>query len=337
MSQPALMPELAKPRLGFLGVGWIGRHRMEAILDAGAAEIAAIADSSEDMAAEARKLAPDAELASSLDDLLALGLDGIVIATPSALHAEQAVRALEAGAAVFCQKPLGRTAAEARRVVDAARRADRLLAVDLSYRHTEAMVKIRELVRSGALGEVYAADLVFHNAYGPDKAWFYDPALSGGGCVMDLGIHLVDLALWLFDFPAVKHVSSNLFAQGQPLQSRDHVEDYAAATLELETGAVVRIACSWRLAVGRDAIIAASVHGTAGGAAMHNADGSFYDFIAEHYQGTTCSTLASPPDAWGGRASVEWASRLAEGQRFDPQANFLVESASIIDRIYKPR
>lgn len=335
MSRPALMSELAKPRLGFLGVGWIGRHRMEAILGAGAVEIAAIADSSEEMAAEARKLAPVAELASSLDDLLALGLDGIVIATPSALHAQQAMRALEGGAAVFCQKPLGRTAEETRRVVDAARKADRLLAVDLSYRHTEAMVKIRGLVRSGALGEVYAADLVFHNAYGPDKAWFYDPKLSGGGCVMDLGIHLVDLALWLFDFPAVKHVSANLLAQGQPLRSRDQVEDYAVATLELETGAVVRIACSWRLSAGRDAVIAASLHGTAGGAAMRNVGGSFFDFIAEHYQGTACSTLASPPDAWGGRAAVEWASRLAEGQRFDPQANSLVESASIIDRIYQ--
>ncbi len=330
------MSAIARPRLGFLGVGWIGRHRMEAIRAAGVAEIAAIADSSEDIAAEALKLAPEAVLASSLDELIALGLDGIVIATPSALHADQAVRALETGAAVFCQKPLGRSAAEAGRVVDAARKADRLLAVDLSYRHTEAMARIRELVRSGGLGEVYAADLVFHNAYGPDKAWFYDPALSGGGCVMDLGIHLVDLALWLFDFPAVTHVSSHLFAHGQPLRSRDQVEDYAVAILELETGAVVRIACSWRLAVGRDAIISASLHGTAGGAAMHNVDGSFYDFVAEHCQGTAQTTLASPPDAWGGRAAVEWAGRLAEGQRFDPRASFLVESATVIDRIYSP-
>jgi predicted dehydrogenase len=48
---------------------------------------------------------------------------------------------------------------------------------------------------------VFAVDLVFHNAYGPDKPWFYDPELSGGGCVMDLGVHLVDLALWSLDFP----------------------------------------------------------------------------------------------------------------------------------------
>ncbi len=330
----ALMPEPAKPRLGFLGVGWIGRHRMEAIATSGDVAIAAIADPSPEMAEEARKLAPEAELAASLDDLLALDLDGIVIATPSALHAEQAVRALEAGAAVFCQKPLGRTATEARQVVEAARKADRLLSVDLSYRHTEAMGKIRELVRSGALGEVYAADLVFHNAYGPDKAWFYDRALSGGGCVMDLGVHLVDLALWMLDFPAVTHVSANLFAGGRPLETPDRVEDYAVATLELATGTVVRIACSWRLSAGCDAVIAADFHGINGGAAMRNVNGSFYDFTAEHYRGTARTTLATPPDAWGGRAAVDWARRLAADARFDSEAERLVDVAAAVDAIY---
>ncbi|MBR7513789.1 Gfo/Idh/MocA family oxidoreductase, partial [Mycobacterium tuberculosis] len=80
--------------------------------------------------------------------------DGIVIATPSALHAEQSIRALDAGAAVFCQKPLGRTAAEVRAVVDAARNADRLLGLDLSCRHTEAMRRIRALIQAGELGRI---------------------------------------------------------------------------------------------------------------------------------------------------------------------------------------
>jgi predicted dehydrogenase len=63
-------------------------------------------------------------------------------------------------------------------------------------------------MRSGELGRVFAVDLVFHNAYGPDKPWFYDPELAGGGCVMDLGVHLVDLALWSLDFPGVTAVTS---------------------------------------------------------------------------------------------------------------------------------
>jgi len=325
----------ARPRLGFLGVGWIGRHRMEAILSAGDASAAVIADASPEMCAEARRLAPEAEVAGSWAELSAAGVDGVVIATPSALHAEQAIAALERGVAVFCQKPLGRTAAEAKAVVDAARRADRLLAVDLSYRFTQGMQAIREIVASGELGRIYAVDLVFHNAYGPDKPWFYDPALAGGGCVMDLGVHLVDLALWTLGFPRVSDVRASLFAGGEPLRRRlDRVEDYAVATLTLDTGAVVQLACSWRLQAGRDAVISAAFYGTAGGAALKNVGGSFYDFTAERYRGTATETLTRPPDAWGGRAAADWARRLGAGERFDPAAERLVDVAQALDRIY---
>lgn len=323
------------PRLGFLGVGWIGRHRMEAIAASGLAEIVGIADSSAAMREAAAEVAPDAARVGSLAELLALEPDGVVIATPSALHAEQAIAALERGAAVFCQKPLGRTAAEARAVVEAARRADRLLAVDLSYRATAAMRRIRELVQGGELGEVYAADLVFHNAYGPDKPWFYERALSGGGCVMDLGVHLVDLALWTLGFPAVEQVSARLFASGRPLAARpEAVEDYAVVRLDLATGASVQLACSWRLPAGCDAVIGAAFYGTRGGAALRNVNGSFYDFVAERFHGTARETLAAPPDAWGGRAAVEWAARLVRGERFDPDADRLVVVAEVLDRVY---
>ena len=326
---------LARPRLGFLGVGWIGRHRMEAIAQTGAADIVAVADPSADCLDEAAKLAPEAARVADLDAILAQGVDGVVIATPSALHAAQSIEALEAGVAVFCQKPLGRTAAEAGAVVDAARRADRLLAVDLSYRFTDGMRRLAGLIASGELGRVHAVDLVFHNAYGPDKPWFYDPALSGGGCVMDLGVHLVDLALWTLGFPEVETVTSHLSAGGEPLgPNPNRCEDYAVATLTLATGTVVRLACSWRLQAGRDAIIEAAFYGTNGGAALRNVDGSFYDFTAERYHGTTRETLATPPDSWGGRAAADWATRLAGGARFDPEAERLVAVARVLDRIY---
>ncbi len=324
-----------KPRVGFIGTGWIGRHRMEAMLASGHIEAAAVADPSEAAAQAAKELAPGAHLTTRFEDLLALGLDGIVIATPSALHADQAVRALEAGAAVFCQKPLGRTAAEARAVVDAARANDRLLCVDLSYRFTEAVRAIRRLVEAGDLGRVYAADLVFHNAYGPDKPWFYDRSLSGGGCLIDLGVHLVDLALWMLDFPKVTSASGALYAKGRRLEpGEDAVEDYAVATLELEGGRTARIACSWNLDAGEDALISAAFHGEGGGARFVNLGGSFYDFRAERLQGTAREVLAEPPDAWGGRAGVDWASRLAAGERFDPEAERLVQVAEALDSIY---
>lgn len=318
-------------QLGFLGVGWIGRDRMKAIAASGVAEVALVADVSADAAAQAA-----AEVGAQVvapDELLRSGLDGVVIATPSALHAEQTVTALEAGSAVFCQKPLGRTASETADVVDAARKADRLLGVDLSYRHLAATAAIREQLPR--IGDVYAVDLVFHNAYGPDKPWFRDPALSGGGCVIDLGIHLVDLAMWLLGAPEVTDVTSRLLAGGAPLGGRtDVVEDYAVARLDLAGGGVVTLACSWNLPAGQEAQIGATFYGTGGALALTNVGGSFYDFRADRHDGTTRTTLVQPPDAWGGRAAVEWATRVVAGDRFDPAADELVDVAHVLDRVY---
>lgn len=332
--------ETRKPRVGFLGVGWIGRDRLQAIAQRGAVEVAAIADPVADNLKRALEVASKADALGDLDALLSANLDGIVIATPSALHAEQAIAALERGVAVFCQKPLARTASETRAVVDAAKKADRLLGVDLSYRHITGMSAIRDIAASGELGNLFAADLVFHNAYGPDKPWFYDPRLSGGGCVIDLGIHLVDLALWMLapvGQGSVVEVTSYLYSGGrllQPSDVEDKVEDYAVATLRLEGGCTVRLACSWKVQAGRDAVIEATFYGTSGGAALRNVDGSFYDFVIERYKGTQRQMLSQPPDAWGGRAAVEWAERLAAGVGYDPQIESIVEVAGALDLIY---
>jgi predicted dehydrogenase len=303
------VPVATRPRLGFLGLGWIGRSRLDAIVAAGGAEVAAVADPA----------VPDA--LGSLDELLEHELDGVVIATPSALHAEQALAALGRGLPVFLQKPVGRTVDEVRAVVDAARRADVLLGVDLSYRWSHAFATARELVRSGELGEVFAADLTFHNAFGPDKPWFRDAALAGGGCVMDLGVHLVDLAVWTLDLRP-QRVTARL--RGEP------VETWATAELDH-----VRLACSWDLHAGEDARIEAVFHGSDGGARVANVGGSFYDLRCERLTGTSRETLVEPPDDWPGRAAVAWAGRVGNGERFDAdEAEELVRTAEILDRIY---
>ena len=336
-SASALAPDRQKrPRLGFAGTGWIGRARLEAVTKSGLADVHAIFDPNHDCAEAARQLAPDARITTSFERLLEQDLDGIVIATPSALHAEQTSAALKRGLAVFCQKPLARDHLETQRVVETARSSDRLLAVDLSYRYTDAIAKMRELVAGGALGKIYAADLVFHNAYGPDKDWYYHRALSGGGCVIDLGIHLVDLALWMLDWPTVLRVQSSLYSQGNLLHTpADSVEDYAVATIVPETGATIRIACSWKLPTRGDAVIAANLYGTAGGVEFHNVDGSFYDFAASYIRGRERITLASPPDAWGGRALLAWISRLSKSSKYDPQCEKLIEVARTLDLILK--
>ena len=325
------------PRLAFVGAGWIGRHRLQAIQRSGAATVAAIVDPSDEARRRAAEFAPDARHLSSPTALAESNLDGIVISTPSALHAEQSIQALEAGLGVFCQKPLARTGAETQQVLDAARAADRLLAVDLSYRHIEGVDLMRECIRQGDVGHIYAAHLTFHNAYGPDKEWYYDPELGGGGCVIDLGIHLVDLALWLLDFPSVETVHSRLFSGGQPLQAlTDTVEDYALVQLDLACDTAMQVVCSWNAPAGMDAVVEVVLHGTKGGLRLANRKGSFYSFAVEQLQGTTSTVLAQTFEdwSWGGSAAIAWAEQLAVDPTFDPEAQHLRQVAGVLDRIY---
>lgn len=325
---------LRRPRLGFLGAGWIGLHRLKALHDSGAGTVAAVADPVAERVRAAQHAVPTAAAAASLEDLLELELDGIVIATPSSLHAEQSIRALDRGLTVFCQKPLARTAAETARVTAAARAADRLLGVDLSYRHTAALRALRDAVRGGATGPVYAIDLVFHNAYGPGDGWARDPALAGGGCVIDLGIHLVDMALWSLEFPAVRDVSGQLYAHGRRLApASGECEDFATATIELDGGTTVRLACSWEANCGRGAVMEATFRGATATAAMRNVDGSFHDFVAELHEGTATRVLAEPPDDWGGRALVEWSRRLGMDASYDPAIETVVTVATVLDGV----
>jgi predicted dehydrogenase len=326
-----------RPALGFAGVGWIGRNRMEAIALDGRVEVTGVVEPVEELALQALEISPAAEWFPSYEALLDASPDGIVIATPSALHADQALEALERGIAVFCQKPLGRTAHETRRVVEAARKADVLLGVDLSYRHTAALQEVRRIVASGELGTIFAAELVFHNAWGPDKPWFYDPRLSGGGCVIDLGIHLVDTLEWVLSPERIVEIHSRLHAKGellQPAATAATVEDFASVHLTTSEGVSVRLACSWNLHAGRDAVIETSFYGTAGSISMTNLGGSFYEFCVDRHDRTLCTRIVSPPDEWSGRAAVAWARDLADGHRFDAGVEPVVKVAETIDRIY---
>lgn len=324
-----------RPRLGFVGLGWIGRNRLQSVVEAGAAEIVAIHDVQSQAVEEAQKLSGDAVPFASFAELLNQDLDGVVIATPNCFHAEQSIAALEHGMAVFCQKPLGRDARETRAIVEAARKADRLLGVDLSYRAIPAMRAVSDLVASGSLGKVFAVDAKFFNGYGPDKAWFRDYSLSGGGCVLDLGSHLLDLALRPLGFPRVTRVQSVLFANGELLK-KGVVEDYGVATIETEDATVINLSCCWDMSIGRDADIEIAFYGTRGGARLRNVDGSFYDFVGERFSGTKTEVMNGPNDVkweWGGLATIEWIKRLRVNSAFDSEAERLILLAEVLDRI----
>lgn len=331
---PAGDSTLQKPRLAFMGTGWIGRLRMEALAATEKAVFDRVFDPSPEAARAAAALQPGTAVADSFEALLDSDVDGVVIATPSALHADQCQQALRKGKAVFCQKPLARTRQETAAVVATAQEMDQLLAVDFSYRHLAGMEVLRQSIAAGELGEIFAADLVFHNAYGPDKDWFYDVSSSGGGCVMDLGIHLVDLLFWLLGKDRVDNVDSRLFHHGRPMSPPfDEVEDYAAVSLDLD-GSHARLCCSWNLHAGQDAVIEARLYGSRGGAALRNVGGSFFDFEIHRFDGTAATQLAGYPDDWGGRALIRWVDKLARYSGYDGEAEQALRVAELIDRIY---
>lgn len=327
---------LRKPKLGFLGTGWIGQLRMEALAQNDQGNISIICDANEQAAKDARdKCAQNAIITSDFQDLLRSDVDGVVIATPSAMHKEQCLAALAAGKAVFCQKPLARTGQDTSEVIEAARKADRLLGIDFSYRYLAGIEKMRELLGSGDLGEIFSAELVFHNAYGPDKPWFYNYEQSGGGCAIDLGIHLIDLALWLLGTSPAEEVTSRLYRNGQRLTAPiTEVEDYASIHFQVNN-TDVQLGCSWNLHAGQDALIGARFYGTKGSVELSNVGGSFFDFQTFLLQGTQRQQLAGYPEDWGGRALCDWAEQLNKNAGFNPEVEQALTVARVLDKVYQ--
>lgn len=333
------LPRLASaPRIGFVGLGWIGTHRLRAVAESGRAAITALADTDPTRTENAARTIAELQQVGTtctFEDLLRLDLDGVVIATPNHAHASQALAALGRGLGVFCQKPLARTHSEAAAVVQAARDADRLLGVDFCYRNVAGVREIRSRIANGAIGDVFAVDLTFHNAYGPDKPWFYDARAAGGGCVMDLGIHLIDLLLWVLDYPKIERIDSRLYRRGKRLERRSpKLEDFATAEISFSTGSTARLACSWHLSAGCDAVIAAVFHGTRGTLRLRNLNGSFYDFATEDLAGTQQTLLGRCSGEWGAVGICDWVTRLACDPHFDPEAHRFEDVHSVVDAIY---
>lgn len=337
---------MSAPRLGFVGLGWIGAMRMNAVAEAGAGEVAALCESVPerlDQAAEAHpQAARFADLDAMLDQAGELGLDGVVIATPNALHEAQTVAALKRGLAVFCQKPLALNASEAREMVRVAEKADRLLGVDYSYRFTDGARVLKRRVDAGELGRIFHVELVFHNAYGPDKPWCWDPRLAGGGALMDLGVHLIDLAFWLLGDPPVRKVRGGVYRQGERLslgrltpRGEEVVDDFASAWIDLREGDVLAsLAVSWNAHAGQDCVIRTAVLGTSGGAEFRNVNGSFFDFELARFDGRSTSIVTSESRDWLGRGILDWVKRLAESNRYDPEIERSITISEVVDAVY---
>jgi predicted dehydrogenase len=322
------------PRLGFAGLGWIGLKRLQLLSSYGWKGDLFFFDPDEQVSAKVTSTFPKAISEKSFESLLDQDLDGVVIATPSAIHALQTETALNRGCHVFCQKPLGRNLRETERLVFLAQEKNLLLAVDYSYRHTQGIQQIKNLLHNNKIGDVYAVEAVFHNAYGPDKDWYYDKNLSGGGCLMDLGTHMADMLIYLLDVEDISVAFCNLLAKGRQIDSDDDVEDFAEAQLRSSEGISIRMACSWKHSVGKDAAIYLRIYGTKGGLEFQNVNGSFYEFKSDLYYQNKSQLLSSGPDQWEGRALCHWVDGIKQGRGFDDDSFELMKAARIIDSIY---
>ena len=260
--------------LGVAGVGWLGESLIQALPSVPGLHLAGVQDARLELAQQIGAKYGSPWSGHEFGDLLRVrGVDAVAICTPNALHVPQATEALRAGKAVLVQKPLALSWADARATVDLARATRRLLFVDYSYRFLATVAAVREALPS--IGRLRAVRAEFHNIYGPgaEKAWFFDRRLSGGGALFDLGVHLLDLALWLLQPADVALTDGRVVG--------DAVEHEAHLRLQLDGRLPFDLAVSWHAPLPASRI-GFELEGEGGLLRWENVAGSFFRFRTMH-------------------------------------------------------
>ena len=236
-------------RVGVLGTGAVSQIvHLPILTERSDARVTAVSDADPH---RARTLADRFGVDRVLDDEALLrddDVDAVVICTPNHLHAEQAMAALAAGKHVLCERPLALTARDAGRVVARARKAGRLLAVNMSHRFRPDVAALRSFVAGGELGRVYAVRGSWLNRTAPvhRSTWRQRPGESGGGALMDIGLPALDLCLWLVGYPEVARVSA-VTSTGDW-----EVEDAATVMMVTADGTALTVEVSWSYFAGED-------------------------------------------------------------------------------------
>ena len=163
------------------------------------------------------------DLYTSWEELVARDdLDIVSIGAPNHLHAPIAIAALEGGRHVLCEKPLARNGAEAQRIVDAAREADRAVHIAFTQRERGDVQALKRHVDEGNLGRIYHAKATWmrRNGIPGMGGWFTSKELAGGGPLIDLGVHMVDMALYLMGEPEVESCELRDLRRARPARAR---------------------------------------------------------------------------------------------------------------------
>ena len=214
--------------------------------------------------------------------------DITVIATPNIFHHPMTMAALNAGSNVLCEKPLALTYAHAKEMMDLATSKGLTVNVGSHYRWSDAIRAAKAQADAGFFGDIYAARTVWHRRAGIPGfgSWFTRNALSGGGCLLDIGIHALDRALFIMDYPTPVTVSGVTFSQmgtqgiglggwGMDIHkptdaSQFDVDDLAWALVRFENGAALQLQVAW--AVNNAQQFVTEIYGTKGGAAVGDQD-----------------------------------------------------------------
>lgn len=278
----------AKLKLAVVGAGQIAHIACRELALHPDARVVAAADPHAARLAELRETfaiehgASDGALLFERDDV-----DAVYIATPNAFHAPLAVAALERGKHVLLEKPFAMSFTEAKRVADAASLHGRLLTLNMAQRFRADSQLVRGLTLRGDLGDVYHAKAYWFRRSGIPKlgTWFGKKALSGGGALLDIGVHLLDLALFAMDNFRPVSVSGCTYSRfghrglgegGWSFSERSDgafdVDDFATALVRFENGASLTLDASWAIHQPESDRQNVIVHGSEAGAGCYPAE-----------------------------------------------------------------
>jgi predicted dehydrogenase len=278
-------PVMAKElRVGIIGCGGIANAKhMPSLSKLPQVSLAAFVNRSEDKARLAAQIfgSEDAKVYGDYRRLLEdKTIDVVHVCTSNDSHAEIAIAALEAGKHVMCEKPMAKTTAEARKMVETAKRTNKKLTISYNNRYRPDSQYLYQMCRNGDLGHIYMAKAHALRRRGvPTWGAFLDKDKQGGGPLLDIGTHALDLALWLMDNYKPRTVLGKAFHQlGQyanaanPYGSWDPdqftVEDSAVAMIMMENGSTIQLEASWALNITREGAGKVTLCGTEAGADM---------------------------------------------------------------------
>jgi len=237
--------------LGVIGTGWPGQQHARVMSAIPEARLAACADLNvarrkefADTYAPARSFSDYHELLNDLD------VDAAIVCLPNFLHFPASLAALEAGKHVLCEKPPTMNGAEMKVLQDEATRRGLVYYFSRQFRFTPAMRAAKALIGAGRLGNIYHARATWVRSRGIPQGvggWFTEKKRSGGGALIDIGVHALDSAWYLMGTPRPVSVSAQVYRNFEHLVQDPvfDVEDAAYAFIRFETGAVVQLETSW--------------------------------------------------------------------------------------------